>query len=59
MKLLSLLKSKREKGATLVEYVILVALIALAVIAVVVLLGAQIQGVFSQIVASLSTVSGV
>ncbi len=57
MKLLSLLKSKREKGASLVEYVILVALIALAVIAVVILLGAEINNAFNAIQASLGTIS--
>ena len=49
MKFLSFLKSKKEKGASLVEYAILVALIALAVIATVLLLGQQIEGVFDTI----------
>jgi len=49
MKLLSFLKSKKEKGASLVEYAILVALIALAVIVVVGILGNQINGVFTTI----------
>jgi len=49
MKLLSFLKSKKEKGASLVEYAILVALIALAVIVVVGILGNQINGVFTAI----------
>jgi len=49
MKLLSFLKSKKEKGASLVEYAILVALIALAVIVVVGILGNQINGVFTSI----------
>ncbi len=49
MKLLSFLKSKKERGASLVEYAILVALIALAVIAVVGILGGQINGVFTSI----------
>ena len=49
MKLFSFLKSKKEKGASLVEYAILVALIALAVIGVVVILGGQINDVFTQI----------
>jgi pilus assembly protein Flp/PilA len=57
MKLLYLLKSKREKGASLVEYVILVALIALAVIAVVILLGSEINNAFNAIQASLGTIS--
>lgn len=49
MKLLSFLKSKKEKGASMVEYAILVALIALAVIVVVGILGNQINGVFTTI----------
>jgi len=49
MKLLSFLKAKKEKGASLVEYAILVALIALAVIVVVGILGQQINGVFTTI----------
>ena len=49
MKLFSFLKSKKEKGASLVEYAILVALIALAVIVVVGILGNQINGVFTSI----------
>ena len=49
MKLFSFLKSKKEKGASLVEYAILVALIALAVIVVVGILGNQINGVFTTI----------
>ena len=48
-KMLSFLKSKKEKGASLVEYAILVALIALAVIVVVGILGNQINGVFTTI----------
>jgi len=57
MKLLSFLKSKKEKGASLVEYAILVALISLAVIAVVVILGGQINNVFQAIVDSLGAVA--
>ncbi|MCB1670993.1 MAG: Flp family type IVb pilin [Gammaproteobacteria bacterium] len=49
MKLLSFLKAKKERGASLVEYAILVALIALAVIVVVGILGQQINGVFTTI----------
>ena len=59
MKLFSLLKSKKERGASMVEYAILVALIALAVIVVVGLLGTQIQNVFTAITNSLGTVPGV
>ena len=49
MKLFSFLKSRKERGASLVEYAILVALIALAVIVVVGILGNQINGVFTSI----------
>ena len=39
--------SSDERGATMVEYILLVALIALAVIAAVVFLRSQVQGKFS------------
>lgn len=55
MKLLSFLKSKKEKGATLVEYAILVALIAAAVIVVVTALGSQINTVYQSIANTLSS----
>lgn len=55
MKLLSFLKSKKEKGATLVEYAILVALIAAAVIVVITALGTQINSVYQSIADTLSS----
>jgi pilus assembly protein Flp/PilA len=57
MKLLSFIKSKKEKGATMVEYAILVALIAVVVIALVGLLGGQINNVFQAITDSLGAVA--
>ncbi|MBT8145739.1 MAG: Flp family type IVb pilin [Gammaproteobacteria bacterium] len=47
--MLSFLNSKKEKGASLVEYAILVALIALACIVVIGILGGQINTVFTSI----------
>lgn len=55
MKLLSFLKSKKEKGATLVEYAILVALIAAAVIVVITTLGSEINSVYQAIANTLSS----
>ena len=44
---------KREKGATAVEYALLVALIALAIIAAVTLLGTNLAALFNKIANSL------
>jgi pilus assembly protein Flp/PilA len=44
-----------ERGASMVEYILLVALIALAVIAAVVVLRGQVQGKFSEAGNKLST----
>jgi Flp pilus assembly pilin Flp len=44
-----------EQGASMVEYILLVALIALAVIAAVVFLEGQVQGKFNQAGSSLSS----
>jgi pilus assembly protein Flp/PilA len=44
---------KDEKGATAVEYGLLVGLIAVAIIATVVLLGGELNGLFQQIVTAL------
>ena len=46
---------KDEDGASLVEYILLVALIALAVIAAVIFLRAQVQSKFSEAGSKLST----
>ena len=46
--------SNDERGATMVEYILLVALIALAVIAAVVFLRAQVQAKFSDAGSQLS-----
>jgi len=46
---------KDEEGASMVEYILLVALIALAVIAAVVFLKNQVQGKFNQAGSSLSS----
>ncbi len=43
------LKHKKEKGASLVEYALLVALIAVVAIAAVTLLGDKVSGTFSNI----------
>ena len=45
--------SREEKGATMVEYGIMVAFIAVLVMAAVVLLGPQIAGLFTQVSAKL------
>lgn len=42
-----------EKGATAVEYGLIVALIAVVIIGVVTLLGGQLQAIFQQIVTAL------
>jgi Flp pilus assembly pilin Flp len=47
--------NKDEDGASLVEYILLVALIALAVIAAVIFLRGQVQGKFSEAGSKLST----
>jgi Flp pilus assembly pilin Flp len=47
--------AKDEKGASMVEYILLVALIALAVIAAVVFLQGQINGKFNQAGSALSS----
>jgi Flp pilus assembly pilin Flp len=47
--------NKNEDGASLVEYILLVALIALAVIAAVIFLRGQVQGKFSEAGSKLST----
>jgi pilus assembly protein Flp/PilA len=46
---------REERGATLVEYILLVALIALAVIAAVVFLRGQVSSKFNQTGSTLST----
>jgi pilus assembly protein Flp/PilA len=45
--------NREEKGATMVEYGIMVAFIAVLVMAAVVLLGPQIAGLFTQVSAKL------
>jgi len=47
--------AKDEQGASLVEYILLVALIALAVIAAVIFLRSQVQDKFSEAGSKLST----
>ena len=47
--------TKDERGASMVEYILLVALIALAVIAAVVVLRGQVQGKFSEAGSKLSS----
>ena len=47
--------NKNEEGASLVEYILLVALIALAVIAAVIFLRSQVQSKFSEAGSKLST----
>ncbi len=47
--------NKDEDGASLVEYILLVALIALAVIAAVIFLRSQVQSKFSEAGSKLST----
>jgi pilus assembly protein Flp/PilA len=47
--------SKDEKGASMVEYILLVALIALAVIAAVVFLGGEVEGKFDEAGSKLSS----
>ena len=47
--------NKDEEGASLVEYILLVALIALAVIAAVIFLRSQVQSKFSEAGSKLST----
>ena len=49
----SRLAAERERGATAVEYGMLVALIAAIIVAVVALLGTQIDSAFSKITAKL------
>jgi pilus assembly protein Flp/PilA len=45
--------SREEKGATMVEYGIMVAFIAVLVMAAVIILGPQIAGLFTRVSASL------
>lgn len=47
-----------DKGATAVEYGLLVALIALVIIGVVTLLGSHLKDIFSNVNSSLSNVGG-
>ena len=47
--------AKDERGASMVEYILLVALIALAVIAAVIFLRSQVQDKFSEAGSKLST----
>jgi len=44
----------RERGATAVEYALMVALIAVAIIATVILLGGQLKAVFERITGALA-----
>jgi len=46
----AVLSDRRDRGATAVEYGLMVALIALAIIAVVTLLGGQLSGLFQKVV---------
>ena len=48
------LLNREDKGATAVEYGLLVALIALVIIGVVTLLGGTLKGIFSSVNSSLS-----
>jgi pilus assembly protein Flp/PilA len=52
----AVLSDRRERGATAVEYGLMVALIALAIIAVVTLLGTQLSGLFQKVVNGISGV---
>jgi pilus assembly protein Flp/PilA len=52
----ALLSDRRERGATAVEYGLMVALIALAIIVVVTLLGTQLSGLFQKVVNGISGV---
>lgn len=47
---------KRERGATAIEYALMVALIAVAIIVVVTALGGQLQAVFTRITEALGVV---
>lgn len=49
-------ESREEKGATAVEYGLLVALIAAVIVAVVALLGTQISGAFTKVSSSMGSV---
>lgn len=48
---------KNQKGAAMIEYALLAALIALASIAVLTLLGGGISGIFTKVLAELTAVS--
>lgn len=52
----AVLSDRRERGATAVEYGLMVALIALAIIAVVTLLGGQLSGLFQKVVNGITAV---
>ena len=49
-----LISMKKERGATAIEYALMVALISVAIIATVTLLGGQINVVYNAIVTALS-----
>jgi pilus assembly protein Flp/PilA len=50
---------RKDRGATAVEYGLLVGLIAVAIIAAVVLLGSQLDALFDKVTGKLATPSGV
>ncbi|ODQ96795.1 hypothetical protein BFG51_02775 [Dietzia alimentaria] len=52
-------ENRKDRGATAVEYGLMVGLIAVAIIATVVILGNQLDGLFGKVTADLATPSGV
>ena len=52
VKLQALMTTKREEGATAVEYGLMVALIAIVIIAAVILLGTRLSSLFNQVAGS-------
>jgi pilus assembly protein Flp/PilA len=58
VRLQSLLTVQKEKGATAVEYGIMVALIAAVIIAIVATLGTQINAAFTSVSSKLPAITG-
>ena len=52
VKLQTAMTTKREEGATAVEYGLMVALIAIVIIAAVILLGTRLSSLFNQVAGS-------
>lgn len=52
-------EDRKDRGATAVEYGLMVGLIAVAIIATVLILGNQLDGLFGKVTADLATPSGV